>query len=468
MSDWSDSSKHRSGPTQLLPVIELLVIEGEDSGRRFTVDEHRVDIGRGTPRSGRPGAVLLSDPTVSILQAVIHTSADGTVLQHEPEATNWTLVNDELISSQLIHAGDRIRMGGVVLEVRDRKGLALAGLMESSGERMGSTAWAESTELTGDTTEARIRKGIGYYLIQITGDPNSPRNEYPVCPPMATIGRHANSDVCIRVGSVSRRHAEIRWQAGRILLIHRSRVNQTCLNGVPIVEPVEISAGDEIQLADQVVFHLIHKGPDSVPSSSCLLPPLSPEEPSLLSRMEEKIRIDRQLEEQFSVTGSFLDIDVVAAIEMKQHPNRPDQIVVSFECWRSWAGGIVERFDGMVLNSNGYELMCFFDSPTKCVQAASEILAGLDAFNRDENLLDSPFRLRAGIHTGSSLLDRSRGVAYSSVLDIAAHLQMDANVNELLISEDTLRVLPESMPFDKAGELDEEGIATYRLTKPIV
>ncbi len=61
-------------------------------------------------------------------------------------------------------------------------------------------------------------------------------------------------------------------------------------------------------------------------------------------------------------------------------------------------------------------------------------------------------------------MDRRRGVAYSTVLDVAGHLQKHAEHNGLLVSEHTRGVLPEDLPFELAGKLEKEGIPTYRLT----
>ncbi len=64
-------------------------------------------------------------------------------------------------------------------------------------------------------------------------------------------------------------------------------------------------------------------------------------------------------------------------------------------------------------------------------------------------------------------MDRDRGVAYSDVLDVAGHLQKEADTNGLLISEHTLKKLPEGLPFEPAAPLPKEGIPTYRLVGPI-
>jgi class 3 adenylate cyclase len=97
------------------------------------------------------------------------------------------------------------------------------------------------------------------------------------------------------------------------------------------------------------------------------------------------------------------------------------------------------------------------------VRAASASLRRLPAFNREQNLLELPFRMRLGIHTGESLVDLERGVAYSTVLDVAGHLQKQAEVDGCWISEATLRELPSGLPFEPAGKLEREGIASFRL-----
>jgi hypothetical protein len=53
------------------------------------------------------------------------------------------------------------------------------------------------------------------------------------------------------------------------------------------------------------------------------------------------------------------------------------------------------------------------------------------------------------------------------VLDVAGHLQKDAEINGLLISESTYKALPEGLPFEPAGQLDDGGIPVYRLTAPL-
>ena len=132
--------------------------------------------------------------------------------------------------------------------------------------------------------------------------------------------------------------------------------------------------------------------------------------------MEEKLVRDREIEEKFAVHGSFLDVDVVGSYGMKAESNRPELIIVSFERWRAWITAVIEEFNWMVLNSNGDELMCFYESTTQSVDSGIAILDRLAAFNDKQNELSSPFQLRIGIHTGAALVDKKRGVAYSELL----------------------------------------------------
>ena len=135
--------------------------------------------------------------------------------------------------------------------------------------------------------------------------------------------------------------------------------------------------------------------------------------------------------------ATFVDIDVAKSFQLKADAPDPARIILSFERWRAWVMRMVDEFDGEVLNSNGDELMSYFQSAVHGCRASRAILADLARFNAEENELTQPFRLRIGIHTGQSLVDRDRGIAYSPVLDVAGHLQKQAPVDGLLLSEAT-------------------------------
>ena len=273
-----------------------------------------------------------------------------------------------------------------------------------------------------------------------------------------TIGRGEDVSVRIPEPGVSRLHAQIEIAGRNLALIHRSGTNQTFVNGFPLLDRCELRDGDEIQLADRVVLEL------RLAARTRAADRFAQSAPGLSQRMENKIDLEREIEE-FNVMGSFLDVDVVESRRMKGGDEKAEHIIVSFERFRAYVGGICEEWDGQVLNSNGDELMCFFESAGSALLAGSAILERLEAFNRDQNLLGKEFRFRLGAHTGVSLVDLNSGIAYSEVLDTAGHIQKQATPNALLISEQTLESVPKGLPVTLVGELSGGEGPIYRLDR---
>jgi len=483
VSSWLRSLiNRRSGGAEPAPVMELLVLEGVDAGEVFTVDGDEVMIGRRLTVGERGRGILLRDPTVSAKQAVIRRRGSSFTLRHLAGATNPTLLEGRPARGDAIRHGDRIRIGRVEIEVRAHGGLAISHLTEvfsasarersrpgSGGSgRTGSTD-APTEELTvppidSETTAIRpVVSQLGRLVVE-RGFEVAPDHSYPIWSSRTLLGRANEADVRIAEMGVSRRHAELVVEDGQLTLVHHSKVNPTLLNGTAVDESEPVRDGDLIQLADSVVLRVeLHaagaRRPDETDAER--------RHRSLKQQMEQRHEIDRRIEEDFSVEGSFLDVDVVNSYGMKAETTRADHIVLSFERFRSFVGGVVDEFGGHVLNSNGDELMCYFESTLGAVRAASHIIERLGAFNEKQNLLRTPFRFRLGIHTGRSLVDLDQGVAYSSVLDVAGHLQKLAEPDSLLVSEQTLVALPADLPFERAGVMDREGLVYYRLVEPV-
>lgn len=476
MSSWLRSLIHRrSDDAALAPVFELLVLEGVDAGEVFTVDGDEVMIGRRLPAGERGRGILLKDPTVSSRQALIRQRDGAWTLQHLAGATNPTLVDGRPARGEALRPGSRIRIGRVEIEVREREGIAISHLTQvfSAKARGGSSSALTGEERSGETTEHLVVPPIGEetttvrpvvsQIGRLTVERGQSLVDGDACPIWSTrtvLGRAHEADVRIADMGVSRCHAELVDEGGELELVHLSKVNPTLLNGCEVLDSERVRDGDTIQLADSVIFRVeLHthgaRFGDETPEDRARR--------SLKQQMEQRLELDRRIEEDYSVEGSFLDVDVVNSYGMKAETTRADHIVLSFERFRSFVGGIVEESGGHVLNSNGDELMCYFESPLDSVRAGARILDGLSGFNRSDNLLRSPFRFRLGIHTGRCLVDLDQGVAYSAVLDLAGHLQKLAEPDTMLISEHTLAGLPEGLPFEHVGAMEREEVGYYRL-----
>ena len=429
--------------------LELLVVEGLDAGSRFTIDTREVRVGRGLADARRADSISLRDPSVSPLQALIRNLRARTEIEHLAEASQPTLVNGRPIDRETVTSGDRIQMGRVVCELRARDGLTLSGLVRIREALTAQTAIPAQASGT-SITEVRAAAPLAS-LVLLEGVPGDEGREYPLHGLRNRVGRSAECEIVISEPGVSRRHAELVWEGNDLYLVHQSATNPTLVDGYPVRDRVALGGGARIQLANRVVLRVDWNASHR----------------SLQSRLEEKLVRDQEIAEEFGFRGSFLDIDVVDSHGIKVAAESPEHIVIAFERFRSFARGVVEEFHGEVLNSNGDELMCFFEEPLHSIRAARALVDRLDAFNESENVIARPFRVRQGIHTGECLMDREHGVAYSPVVDVSGHLQKHAPENGVLVSDATLRSLPEiERPgFEAADPLEADGIATFRWSR---
>jgi len=460
-----------------------MVLEGADAGNQFTIEGDEVLVGRGQPESGHTGVIRLEDKSISRRQAWIRRAASGTSIEHVAGAANPTLLNGVEITRSTLAVGDRIEMGRVVIDVRTRGGMNLRGLTEimedaaRESTQTGATAIAPASSVPAQIDERQERSETTQPTSSVSNEPTDVRpmdilvgelvlvrgvddaagTRFPFFAGTTRIGRADDVEVPIPELGVSRLHAEIVVDGRAIKLAPKSRTNPTLINGFPVHGSVELSDGDEIQLADRVALVVRLALPSGLGPSKA-----GDSNSGLSSRMEHKIHLDREIEE-YNVMGSFLDVDVVASRELKRRGERAEHIIVSFERFRAYVGHLCEEWHGQVLNSNGDELMCFFEAATDAVRAGRAILEALDDFNREQNLLTRDFRFRLGVHTGVSLVDLNAGIAYSEVLDTAGHIQKLADPNTLLVSQTTLDSLPPGMAATPVAEMTGDAGPLYRI-----
>jgi class 3 adenylate cyclase len=434
-----DAPTRRSGPR-----LALFVVEGADPGAELRLAHFDMEIGRGDETRARGDRLLLRDRSVSVRQAKLLSGADGWTLEHLPNASNPTLLNGQVVQRKLLSVGDRLALGRVVLEVR------VATALEAKTEIVRRPSDADTTLMV------KLGAAAWGHLAILRGPHHLQGTRFPLSGERVRIGRQPDCDVVLLDPDVSRVHAELSRDGERVVLRHHSRTNPTARNGKPVMGEVELAHGDEIGLAESVLMRFER-------ADAARDEPTTPIG-GLRRVMEERVDLEARLERDFVRDGSFLDVDIADSYGLKSSEPRPERVFVSFERFRGYVAERVREHAGRILNSNGDEVMAFFESADAAVSCARALLGALPVWNARENLLQRDFRVRIGIHTGRSAVDLLSGVAYSPVLDVAGHLQKTAPIGGVLISEATRTALAEEPAgFEPGAVLARENMATWVL-----
>jgi pSer/pThr/pTyr-binding forkhead associated (FHA) protein len=92
--------------------LRLVITEGSDSGREFQVSGS-LSIGRDSS-----AGIVVDDEEVSRRHAVVTSDGDELVIL-DLDSTNGIWVNEQRVESgSRVRLGDRLRIGGTVLELR--------------------------------------------------------------------------------------------------------------------------------------------------------------------------------------------------------------------------------------------------------------------------------------------------------------------------------------------------------------
>lgn len=436
--------------------LALVVVEGVDRGARLSVIHPEVEIGRGDETSARGGRVRLRDRSISSRQAKLVLGGNGWTIEHLTTAANPTLVNGEAVTRRGVGPGDKIRMGRVMLELRalfEPASAAEAGRGEHT--EIIHMDLADLSEPDGQTTVVRASSAAWGHIAVLQGPGKLAGSRFPLATDRVRLGRQPDCDVVLVDPSISRLHAELVREGGRVLLRNRSQTNPTLKNGTVVGGESALAHGDEIGLADVVRLRLELVGAADAPTMPT---------GGLRRVMEARVDLEDRLQREFVRVGSFLDVDIADSYGLKASEPRPERVFVSFERFRGYVADRVSEHEGRILNSNGDEVMAFFTSADSAVRCARALLSALPVWNARENLLEREFRVRIGIHTGRSAVDLASGVAYSPVLDVAGHLQKSAPIGGVLISAATHAALAdEHAGFEPGAELARDSVKTFVL-----
>ena len=103
-----------AGKTPSLPAsrpFELVVVEGDDLGKRFIISKPQLIIGRGVKSD-----IQLKDAEVSREHCLIESYGDALIVK-DLRSANGTVLNGFLVRRDLLKVKDRIHIGNTTLEV---------------------------------------------------------------------------------------------------------------------------------------------------------------------------------------------------------------------------------------------------------------------------------------------------------------------------------------------------------------
>lgn len=142
-------------------------------------------------------------------------------------------------------------------------------------------------------------------------------------------------------------------------------------------------------------------------------------------------------------------VDVAGSTRLKADAE-PTRVEYSFRAFQNWVAQVTEEHGGKVVSTAGDGAVCSFRDVASALGAARTIQAGMERFNREENRLDGPFRLRIGLHAGEAETDLAHA-PFNEIIDVAAHVERAAPVGGIALT----RAVAMHLPFESMADLAE-------------
>ncbi|CAN5509677.1 hypothetical protein BH11ARM2_BH11ARM2_12700 [soil metagenome] len=156
---------------------------------------------------------------------------------------------------------------------------------------------------------------------------------------------------------------------------------------------------------------------------------LADNDPTVL--MGEMLRIQWKLAEATS-NVCVMVVDAAKSAQMKAEAD-PLTAEYSFREYQVWLARIAKQFGGKVTATVGDGAIFEFTDCESALKASKRVHTDLDRFNREENRLTTPFRLRIGLHIGE-VVGAINEVQFTEVIDIAAHVQGAAPIGGVAVT----------------------------------
>jgi class 3 adenylate cyclase len=170
----------------------------------------------------------------------------------------------------------------------------------------------------------------------------------------------------------------------------------------------------------------------------------------------EMLRIQWRLSDHRSLI-CVLSVDAARSSEMKAHAD-PLAVEYSFREYQDWIDSICKQFGGRVHSTAGDGAVVAFRDCREAFNAARRMQTDLPRFNREDNRLPSPFRLRIGLHVGQVAGDLDE-VVFTEVVDIAAHVQAAAPVSGIAVTYDVATALEDQEFIPLAKTVDGHSVS---------
>jgi len=171
----------------------------------------------------------------------------------------------------------------------------------------------------------------------------------------------------------------------------------------------------------------------------------------LASRIEARAAIDRlvvgndpatllsemvQIQRKLHPTAASVCVMVVDAAKSSQMKATADPLVAewSFREYQNLIERICERYGGSVHSTAGDGAVTAFPAASQAFKAAQALQTEIQVFNHKVNRLETPFRLRIGLHSGQVAGDIDK-VQFTAVIDIAAHAEGSAPIGGIVVTE---------------------------------
>jgi ABC-2 type transport system ATP-binding protein len=210
--------------------LRLAIIEGNNAGREIPL-EGEVLVGRSPDAD-----VVLADEEVSMRHASF-VESEGVTSVEDLGSTNGTFVNGERLTERRdLAAGDRVRIGATVLEVR--------GPGPAPATSVAQIAVAKPTRV----------KEIPTLPVLVFVSGQEAGTEVPVSG-QVVVGRDPGAaDVVLdQDAEVSRRHTTFSRAGTGLTVQDLGSTNGTFVNGTRLEEAVSLNNGDKVQIGDTII-----------------------------------------------------------------------------------------------------------------------------------------------------------------------------------------------------------------------